>query len=230
MGRGRARRVVVHACVGLVVLSWLGGQPVSDFSQGLPPSWGGWDWLGDEADLEVTDVSEGFVIGGRFDGITRRSISYEVFSNALRDAFDEFKQLPRTEPAREVVVMPEWVLRSVRGGATGGTRGSVGFVAGVWRWDSQRSVPIGRNTFVYPESGVIRIAGVPFAVWPAFPGFLIAWALAGGLSFGVVAGIGAAARHIKRRSKRKEGCCGRCGYDLKGLLDGVCPECGEGAA
>lgn len=31
---------------------------------------------------------------------------------------------------------------------------------------------------------------------------------------------------LARRSRRLEGRCGRCGYDLTGNVSGVCPECG----
>jgi hypothetical protein len=33
-----------------------------------------------------------------------------------------------------------------------------------------------------------------------------------------------------RRERRAKGLCVRCGYDLRGNVSGVCPECGEGCA
>lgn len=216
--------VVVHACVGLFVLSWLGGQPVSDFSRGS--GWQRWLWFGTNSVLEETDVSSGLVIGGRFDGLMRWSTSYEVIPHEKREAYEQFKQLPRIGPAPEVVAMPEWVLRSAESGFTGGIRGGIGFMIAVWSWDSRTTIPMSERSWGYPESGVARIAGMPLAVRPAFPGFLIAWAFTGLLSFGVTAGFVGAARRLKRSSMRREGCCERCGYDLTGVAIGVCPECG----
>lgn len=56
------------------------------------------------------------------------------------------------------------------------------------------------------------------------------------LGFGinsVVLGVGtgvlmAAPRWTRRRIRMAQGRCASCGYDLKGLSGGVCPECGEG--
>jgi hypothetical protein len=33
--------------------------------------------------------------------------------------------------------------------------------------------------------------------------------------------------HELRRERRAKGLCVRCGYDLRGNVSGVCPECGE---
>src|SRR5439155_5802664 len=42
-----------------------------------------------------------------------------------------------------------------------------------------------------------------------------------------VAGLWA---RVRRRTRRAKGLCVRCGYDLRGNVSGVCPECGAAAS
>lgn len=74
------------------------------------------------------------------------------------------------------------------------------------------------------ERGLIELGPLPLATRPVFPGFLLLVAacegtllLARGSLWLLLGG--------RRRSRMRQGLCGRCGYDLTGV-DGVCPECG----
>ena len=57
-----------------------------------------------------------------------------------------------------------------------------------------------------------------------WPGFLINTLLYACIPLAILFGP----RQIRRLSRRRRGACLRCGYDLRGLTDGLCPECGSG--
>jgi len=64
---------------------------------------------------------------------------------------------------------------------------------------------------------------LPTRVW--WPGMLADVGFFGGAAALLLAGPGAATRWRRRR----RGACLGCGYDVRGVTDGVCPECGEPA-
>lgn len=78
------------------------------------------------------------------------------------------------------------------------------------------------------EGGLVLVrSGEPLTVLPLRPiaGGLIGNMLVyGGVWFGAILGVGAAAR----RKRRALGLCPACRYDLRGRPDRVCPECGMG--
>ena len=45
-------------------------------------------------------------------------------------------------------------------------------------------------------------------------------------ALGLFVVVGWTARRLKTKLRAKEGCCNVCGYDLRGNLSGICPECG----
>jgi hypothetical protein len=65
-----------------------------------------------------------------------------------------------------------------------------------------------------------RDVGLP--VRPVWPGFVVDAAVYGA---GVFAAWSAVA-FLHARGRRARGCCARCGYDMRGSAEGVCPECG----
>lgn len=77
--------------------------------------------------------------------------------------------------------------------------------------------------------GLATIGLAHLATRPLMPGFLVVVTVCEGV---VLSGRAAAwlPRWRRRRSRARGGLCERCGYDLAGLTDGACPECGEGRA
>jgi len=90
--------------------------------------------------------------------------------------------------------------------------------AGVAGWTWMSGMAIGRLS--------PRADGVwdRLSLWPSWPGFAVNVALYVGVWLVVLLVPGAARRW--RRIRR--GQCGACGYDVKGIAGGVCPECGGG--
>ncbi len=74
-----------------------------------------------------------------------------------------------------------------------------------------------------------RMLLVPTALW--IVAVLVLLSLEGHVRFSATAGVGTAIvwwslfRFIEKETE--EGCCGKCGYNLRGLLNPRCPECGE---
>ncbi len=69
-----------------------------------------------------------------------------------------------------------------------------------------------------------------FAMCPVWPGFALNTLFYAALAWGLWLGGWQLPLAIRRRRRRRKGLCVRCGYDRKGIGDGVvCPECGAKA-
>ncbi len=86
-----------------------------------------------------------------------------------------------------------------------------------WRTELGWEIELLRRFTKDPHSRTVPLA----VIWP---GFLINTLLYGALSFGLLFGLGAARRGLRK----KRGRCPMCAYDLRGDLDAGCPECGWG--
>lgn len=74
-------------------------------------------------------------------------------------------------------------------------------------------------------SRVLGTAYLPTS--PLLPGVLISWGFWSVVAGSVLA-CPMAVRHARAAHRRRHGRCTRCGYDLRGLAGGACPECGGG--
>jgi hypothetical protein len=70
---------------------------------------------------------------------------------------------------------------------------------------------------VRASGGALRIRDA----WVAFPLWVPFFLLAAWPAIWVFRGP------IRRYERRKSGCCPGCGYDLRGAVSNICPECGE---
>jgi hypothetical protein len=99
------------------------------------------------------------------------------------------------------------------------------------------SVSVSRDVVIDVKGGVPLQSPTPFGGFPviawrmrALPLRPIWWGLAidttiyGAVWLALIGGAGVVRRGVRRRCGR----CPRCGYDLVGLRDVVCPECGAG--
>jgi hypothetical protein len=81
------------------------------------------------------------------------------------------------------------------------------------------------NPIEAASGGLVTLASAPIPLNPIWRGFL-----ASTLLCGAVAWLLWLAPSVTRRAlRRRRGACPRCGYDLRGGGQGVCPECGGGA-
>jgi hypothetical protein len=74
----------------------------------------------------------------------------------------------------------------------------------------------------FPTGRPLPAAVAGFSAQPLWRGLALNTLLYAGLVWAVWFGPGV----VRRRRRRRRGLCVRCGYDLKGLSDGACPECG----
>jgi len=84
------------------------------------------------------------------------------------------------------------------------------------RWATTDAVRVG----VFQESLTRTPRLLPLR--PIFPGFIINAVFYAAIWFGIFFGVAA----LRRALRRKRGRCVKCSYDLRGQLDGGCPECG----
>jgi hypothetical protein len=132
---------------------------------------------------------------------------------------DESSPHTRREMSGDLIGWPWLALASVRSPDEGVA------LDREWRFGSYRQ-------------GFSRFIGNPRAdpeipewlpVMPLWPGFALDSALYAGAWWLLIFAPLPLYRAGRRRFRVSRGMCGSCGYDLKGLASGACPECGAGA-
>lgn len=225
------KRFVRHAwlwLLALLMLSLSGGYAVAWLSRGYQPGWATW-----KARFLLHDdhpsVGDNFLVATRFDSVLYRWGSLGVFPERPRPPSETLRELPGPSIVIVHEQPPAWMMREANAGIQQSFRGSVGPVLGVWSWhwrtDKRQSLNLG-----FPPSGTLRVLGLPFAYRPALPGFLVAWVAGYALLRGLLAVAARCIRAAKRLIARhgpQPGHCRGCGYDLAGIGNAVCPECGQ---
>ncbi|MCC5822336.1 MAG: hypothetical protein LAT64_06345 [Phycisphaerales bacterium] len=207
--------------LSLLLLSIVGGYAISPLSRGERPG-----TVVSRSTFLHDAIDDVVLVGSRFNSFWWRSASFAVYPESDRVMYEAF--LASNPRPVDLITPPGWVIRKVEGGVLRCTRGSIGPLVGVWSWQWQTREPQSGN-LEYPQSGVTRVFGVPFAYKPVFPGILLAWVVGYGLLRGLLAAATWCWRAITRciaRHRPQPGHCQNCSYDLTGIDSSVCPECG----
>lgn len=162
--------------LSLLALSLAGGLAVAPLSRGSFPFWA--TWGARSIVYEDPSVADGFLGGNRADAFLCRSTEFVIYPERMRASYEEYRLFRDSFGFTRTAEPPARMIREANAGVRYSFRGSVGPVVGIWSWHyhtSKRVVP------QHPESGVVRLLGIPLAYRPIFPGFLIGWVAAYGL-------------------------------------------------
>lgn len=131
---------------------------------------------------------------------------------------------------------PAWAFDAAQRGSITAGRSEIGWPLRYARIEFQEAEPVNPQALpkaffsdapetVTSVAGFIEIGPVSFATRPLLPGCLLFVAVVYGL---VLAGEQSVwiPRRIRAANRRRRSCCVGCGYDLAGIENLTCPECG----